>query len=242
MQLRTIKKIFMLPYVNIFVSETKNIVQMKDKIIAALKTTYANLGLSDKAFDGVASMIEKTIEKEEDIAAAIATPEVSALVKAIQGESDALRTKNAQMSKELESLKKQVAEPGDGDDDKNAQLLARIEAMESALKAKEDKLKAKEDKLKLETRLSAIREKLKEGGSENDNILGLVMKDASLTDDETDDAAVERLKGVYDTTYKQFYGDGAVPPTGIKTGNKNEHPDQSLIDALRKSGKLPAEQ
>lgn len=229
----------MLPYVNIFVSETKNIVQMKNKIIAALKTTYANLGLSDKAFDGVASMIEKTIEKEEDIAAAIATPEVSALVKAIQGESDALRTKNAQMSKELESLKKQVAEPkpepGDGGDDKNAQLLARIEAMESALKAKEDKLK-------LETRLSAIREKLKKGGSENDNILGLVMKDASLTDDETDDAAVERLKGVYDTTYKQFYGDGAVPPTGNKTGNKNEHPDQSLIDALRKSGKLPAEQ
>ena len=45
----------MLPYVNIFVSKTKNIVQMKDKIIAALKTTYANLGLSDKAFDGVAS-------------------------------------------------------------------------------------------------------------------------------------------------------------------------------------------
>lgn len=229
----------MLPYVNIFVSETKNIVQMKNKIIAALKTTYANLGLSDKAFDGVASMIEKTIEKEEDIAAAIATPEVSALVKAIQGESDALRTKNAQMSKELESLKKQVAEPkpefGDDGDDKNAQLLARIEAMESALKAKEDKLK-------LETRLSAIREKLKEGGSENDNILGLVMKDASLKDDETDDAAVERLKGVYDATYKQFYGDGAVPPTGNKTGNKNEHPDQSLIDALRKSGKLPAEQ
>lgn len=239
MQLRTIIKIFMLPYVNIFVSKTKNIVQMKDKIIAALKTTYANQGLSDKAFDGVASMIEKTIEKEEDIAAAIATPEVSALVKAIQGESDALRTKNAQMSKELESLKKQVAEPkpkpGDGGEDKNAQLLARIEAMESALKAKEDKLK-------LETRLSAIREKLKEGGSENDNILGLVMKDASLTDDETDDAAVERLKGVYDTTYKQFYGDGAIPPTGNKTGNKNEHPDQSLIDALRKSGKLPAEQ
>lgn len=239
MQLRTIKKIFMLPYVNIFVSETKNIVQMKDKIIDALKTTYANLGLSDKAFDGVASMIEKTIEKEEDIAAAIAKPEVFSLVKAIQGESDALRTKNAQISKELESLKKQVDEPkpkpGDDDDDKNAQLLARIEAMESALKAKEDKLK-------LETRLSAIREKLKEGGSENDNILGLVMKDASLTDDETDDAAVERLKGVYDTTYKQFYGDGAVPPTGNKTGNKNEHPDQSLIDALRKSGKLPAEQ
>lgn len=229
----------MLPYVNIFVSEMKNIVQMKDKIIAALKTTYANLGLSDKAFDGVASMIEKTIEKEEDIAAAIAKPEVSALVKAIQGESDALRTKNAQMSKELESLKKQVADPkpdpDNGGDDKNAQLLARIEAMESAMKAKEGKLK-------LEIRLSAIREKLKEGGSENDNILGLVMKDASLTDDETDDAAVERLKGVYDTTYKQFYGDGAVPPTGNKTGNKNEHPDQSLIDALRKSGKLPAEQ
>ncbi len=213
---------------------------MKDKIIAALKTTYANLGLSEKAFGGVASILEKTVTKEEDIAGAIAAPEVLTLIKAIQGESDSLRTRNAQISKELEDLKtKQEGNKLEGEkkeeDDVNAKLLARIEAMENAIK--ERKAKAK-----LEARLSEIRSRLKEGGSENENILGLVMKDASIEDDETDDKAVERLKAVYDTTYKQFYGDGSIPPMGGSGARGDSHPDQSIIDALRKNGKLPAAQ
>ena len=84
---------------------------MRDKIIAALKTTYANLGLSDKAFGGVASILEKTVTDEEGIAAAVAAPEISLLMKAIQGETDSLRNKNVQIAKELEELKKQTPEP-----------------------------------------------------------------------------------------------------------------------------------
>lgn len=212
---------------------------MKDKIIAALKTTYANLGLSDKAFGGVASILEKTVTKEEDITAAVAAPEISALVKAIQGETDSLRNKNTQISKELDDLKKQISnnEP-DGnpapDDDKYAKLIARIDAME-----KEQKEKASQEKLS--ARIAQIKEKLVSGGSKNENILGLVLGDAKLTEEETDDAAVERLKKSYDETYKRFYGDGPMPPAGGGTGAEGDNPDKALIDALVKSGKLPNE-
>lgn len=222
----------MYSYSDIFVSETKSIVQMKDKIIAALKTTYANLGLSDKAFGGVASILEKTVTKEEDIAAAVAAPEISVLVKAIQGETDSLRNKNTQISRELDDLKKQISE--DKPDDKYTKLIARIEAME-----KEQKEKASQEKLS--ARIAQIKEKLVSGGSKNENILGLVLGDAKLTEEETDDAAVERLKKSYDETYKRFYGNGPIPPTGSSGGAGGDNPDKSLIEALRRNGSLPSE-
>lgn len=222
----------MYSYSDIFVSETKSIVQMKDKIIAALKTTYANLGLSDKAFGGVASILEKTVTKEEDIAAAVAAPEISVLVKAIQGETDSLRNKNTQISRELDDLKKQISE--DKPDDKYTKLIARIEAME-----KEQKEKASQEKLS--ARIAQIKEKLVSGCSKNENILGLVLGDAKLTEEETDDAAVERLKKSYDETYKRFYGNGPIPPTGSSGGAGGDNPDKSLIEALRRNGSLPSE-
>ena len=209
---------------------------MRDKIIAALKTTYANLGLSDKAFGGVASILEKTVTDEEGIAAAVAAPEISLLVKAIQGETDSLRNKNVQIAKELEELKKQTPEPPKPEDepDANTKLAARITALENTL-LENDK------KAKREARLASIKEKLVSGGSKNENILGLVLKDAALDDNETDETAVERLKKTYDSTYRQFFGNGPIPPAGGggEAGDKN--PDKSLIDTLRKNGSLPGE-
>lgn len=208
---------------------------MRDKIIAALKTTYANLGLSDKAFGGVASILEKTVTNEEGIAAAVAAPEIALLVKAIQGETDSLRSKNVQIAKELEELKKQTPEPTEPKDpDVNTKLAERITALENTL-LENDK------KAKREARLASIKEKLVSGGSKNENILGLVLKDAALDDNETDETAVERLKKTYDSTYRQFYGDGPIPPAGGGGGAGDKNPDKSLIDTLRKNGSLPGE-
>ena len=69
---------------------------MKDKILNALRTEYANLGLGEKAFDGVASFLEKTVTEEDKIAEAVKEESVRNLLKSIQGESDSLRNKAAQ--------------------------------------------------------------------------------------------------------------------------------------------------
>lgn len=40
---------------------------MKEKILAALKTNYAKLGFSQKALDGVAAFLEKTVNDDSQI-------------------------------------------------------------------------------------------------------------------------------------------------------------------------------
>ena len=53
---------------------------MKQEIIDALKTKYKSFGLSNEAYDRIASALEKTVTKEEEIADAIAKVETMNLI------------------------------------------------------------------------------------------------------------------------------------------------------------------
>ncbi|MDP3453211.1 MAG: hypothetical protein Q8R90_09675, partial [Bacteroidales bacterium] len=86
---------------------------MKLKILQALKTRYANLGFGDKAFDGVADYLSKTVTKDEDVETAITG--VESVLKAFQGDVDKVRTELAQKKTELEELKKKNPEPPKSD-------------------------------------------------------------------------------------------------------------------------------
>ncbi len=76
---------------------------MKTKILEALKTKYKTLGFSDKAFDGVAEYLLKSVTKDEEVDATVAGAE--SLLKAFQGDldkrvTDAIATAKAQWEKE----------------------------------------------------------------------------------------------------------------------------------------------
>ena len=79
---------------------------MKTKILQQLKQRYSNLGVSDKAFDGVAEFLSKTITEEERIAESVAGAE--AFLKAYQSDVDKERTSASTLRKELEALKKET--------------------------------------------------------------------------------------------------------------------------------------
>jgi hypothetical protein len=91
---------------------------MKEKIVSALKTKYKTFGFSDKAFDGVADYLSKTITEEKDIETAIGG--VENLLKAFQGESDRLRTENAELKKKAaeKETKPAVTDEGKSEEDK----------------------------------------------------------------------------------------------------------------------------
>ena len=78
---------------------------MKTKILQQLKQRYSNLGVSDKAFDGVAEFLSKTITEEERIAESVAGAE--SFLKAYQSDVDKERTSASALRKELEALKKE---------------------------------------------------------------------------------------------------------------------------------------
>ena len=114
---------------------------MKTKILQQLKQRYSNLGVSEKAFDGVADFLSKTITEEERIAESVAGAE--AFLKAYQSDVDKERTSASALRKELEALKKETqpkpTDPKPSDNQGNEPterekaLLERMDALQSQL-------------------------------------------------------------------------------------------------------------
>lgn len=80
---------------------------MKTKILQELKQRYSNLGVSEKAFDGVADFLSKTITEEERIPEVVGNAE--SFLKAYQSDVDKERTSVSKLRKELEDYKKEQA-------------------------------------------------------------------------------------------------------------------------------------
>lgn len=114
---------------------------MKTKILQQLKQRYSNLGVSEKAFDGVADFLSKTITEEERIAESVAGAE--SFLKAYQSDVDKERTSASALRKELEALKKEIqpkpTDPKPNDNQGNEPterekaLLERMDALQSQL-------------------------------------------------------------------------------------------------------------
>ena len=140
---------------------------MKEKILSALKTKYANLGFGDKAFDGVAEFLSKTITKEEEVETGIAGVEM--LLKAFQGDIDKVRTELSTKTKELEDLKKKSPEPPNPEppkpaDDEPAWFKAWKEEQTKKLEALEKENQVFKAEKAKETRAAQIAAKVKELG------------------------------------------------------------------------------
>ena len=63
---------------------------MKEQILTALKTKYANLGLSDQVLNSVSELLATSVTEESAIEGAVSG--VESLLKAVQGDNDRIRT------------------------------------------------------------------------------------------------------------------------------------------------------
>lgn len=86
---------------------------MKEKVLASLKTRYSNLGFGEKAFDGVADFLSKTITEESQIEEQVGG--VETLLKAFQGDVDKVRGEKSTLQKQLDELKASSEKPKDED-------------------------------------------------------------------------------------------------------------------------------
>lgn len=213
---------------------------MKQKILDALKTRYSNLGLGDKALDGVASFLEKTVTDEAGIDTVVAGDNVSAMLKAMQSSFDSLRGRNTELQRQLDELNRKpnpqpapVVEPKPAEPDEIAQLKERLAKMEESYgRAMAEKRNA--------GIVSDLRKKLKDGGSDNDAVLDLVLDRLTISESDTADSLADRSREAYDAAYKKFYGNGVVPPTGTKQvdGYKTGMFDGEVA-RLMAEGKIP---
>lgn len=213
---------------------------MKQKILDALKTRYSNLGLGDKALDGVASFLEKTVTDEASIDTVVAGDNVSAMLKAMQSSFDSLRGRNTELQRQLDELGRKpnpqtspAPEPKPAESDEMAQLKARLAKME------ENYGKAMTEKRNAGI-VSDLRRKLKDGGSDNDAVLDLVLDRLTIGESDTADSLADKSREAYDAAYKKFYGNGVVPPAGAKQaeGYKTGMFDGEVA-RLMAEGKIP---
>lgn len=215
---------------------------MRKKIAEALRNRYANLGLTEKAFDGVAGMLEKTVTEESQIQTAIEADEVSALLKSIQGESDALRTAKAQAQRELEDYKKSHPETkkpeegksGDEGEDGNTELLKQLKSIQ-------DRLDERDRREKSAQILSEVDRLMKEKGAVNDFIRRMTLRDMKAGEGDTAETLAEKYKADYDRNFKEAYGNGPTPPAGVggAAGEFRKGDYAPYAEALRKEGLIP---
>jgi hypothetical protein len=185
---------------------------MKEKIMNALKTEYAKMGLGDKAFDGVASFLVKTITKDEEIDGVIKSEDTKNLLKAFQGESDSLRNRNAQLEKDFNAYKQSHpdADPNKKDpkqDDGNKEILDKLDALTKRLNERD----AQDRKA---ATIAFVKAFAKESGCTDEKVLKLTEKLFSVKENESDEDAAKRFKYEYDANVKEFFGDGITPFKG----------------------------
>lgn len=191
---------------------------MKTKILNALKTEYAKMGLGDKAFDGVATFLEKTITKEEEIDGVIKAEDTKALLKAFQGESDALRNRNAQLIKDFDAYKAAHPEDGGGgggtEDPEIAKLKADLKKQSEELETLKTSYADQIKQGKYNALRDAVKGKANELKVSNVPIWNDVIAGVEVTDETTEDALLDSVKTAYEAKLKSYIGDGAAPYRG----------------------------
>lgn len=203
---------------------------MKGKILVALKTKYKTFGFGDKAFDGVADYLSKTVTEESQIETAISG--VEGLLKAFQGDIDTVRNEKSGLQKQLDELKTKIEnlnpnpKPEEKKDDVPAWAQALIDSNKSLLTEvstlKQEKLQA--------TRQEQIMAKAKEYGIPKN-----YAKRCAIKDDEDLDVYFKDLK-------QEFANDGfegVTPPESAET--KIEKENESIASMINEGTKTIVE-
>lgn len=221
---------------------------MKKKILDALKTKYANLGVSDSVLDRVAENLAKTVTEEDGIEAAVSSAEIVSLLKAIQGEGDRLRSEKASLAKEIEELRKQSgkADPpadsgDDGDKTKEDPLLKAINALTEKVSGLEARYQ-KEDKERRQSGMMASLKEMLKGDKykcDNEAVLNLTLKGYEFSDKDTVEGVAEVKSKEYKSNYESLYGAGYVPNMGGWADRGQSFDAKAEVARLQAEGKLP---
>lgn len=196
---------------------------MKEKILNALRTKFKNLGLSEKAFDGVAEFYLKTITDESKIEEGIEGSEP--LLKAIQAEADRARTGSQSKQTELEAkiseleakLSKPVEpKPSGVEPTDNAELDALKKRIDDLDKAKQSADKASREK----ALVSSAKELMIKSGVSNE-LCDDMLSDLQISDEDT--AETLSQKGVEKFNYlkTKFTPQAGQPMIPEGTGGDN---------------------
>lgn len=199
---------------------------MKEKILVALKTKYKTFGFGDKAFDGVADYLSKTVTEESQIETAISG--VEGLLKSFQGDIDTVRNAKSGLQKELDELKKKVENADkDKDKDKDKDVPAWAQALIDSNKTLSEKLTAYEAEKAQAQRNSQISAVAKKYG-----IPEFMLKDRNIPENTDLDTYFKDMKQDMSNSGFQF---AKAPETAEQKQEKESNEIAKMINDGTKS-------
>lgn len=203
---------------------------MKEKILAALKTKYTNLGFGEKAFTGVAEYLAATVTDENQIETVIAG--VEPLLKSFQGDidkrvNDAVAKTKAELEKKPDTAAEAAAKAA-------AEAAAKAADIPQWAKDMQAKLEAYEKKESQAAISQRLRDKLKEKG-----VTESFLKRISLTvENESDiDKLATEIEADFVATKQELINKGLVSETPKRASEADE---KAEIDSYLKE-KFPEE-
>ena len=219
---------------------------MKEKIRSSVKTAYSKFGLKAESIEKIVNIVEArltalgTQEAEMDSALATEILAFEPFVGIIQSEVDSRKVNPPAPAPTPSPAPTPNPEPTPApivpDEPEWAKKIReKFEAQE--LKESEAQKKATND-----TKIANAKKLLETAGAVNKKVLDVALSKIQITDEMTDEQISATVLPLYNTEYKEFYGDGQMPATAA--GNvtpevKKELRDNSnkLVDkALEKAG------
>ena len=195
------------------------LISMKEKILVALKTKYKTFGFGDKAFDGVADYLSKTVTEDGQIETAIGG--VEGLLKAFQGDIDSVRNEKSGLQKQLDELKKQIEKPKEEEKPKE-DVPAWAQALIDANKNLSEKLTSYEQERAQAQRNAQIASVAKKYG-----IPDFMLKDRTIPENTDLDAY---FKDVKQELTNAGFQENKAPETSEQRIAKENHDIAAMIN------------
>jgi len=205
----------------------------KDQVNLALGTKYASFGLSKEAVDRIASQVEKTVTKEEEIESAIATFDTMNLIaQEVQKMRDRELRTRSDLQKSFDAYKQ--SHPDTAMQTEQQEDPEKEPEWAKKLRERFERQDAEDKRREL---ISSVTSALKAAGCTNDEILNLTLRGFEMKENETESAAVERVKADYESSIKKIFGNGPIPNLGngsMKDDEKTFH--NALKDFAKSKG------
>lgn len=210
---------------------------MKKKIFDALKTEYASLGLSDNTLNRIASVLEGSVEKEEDIVTAVKGDTAKLLATSIQGEIDGLKRAKEAAESALADYKAKHPEEngGGGTNPELEQLKTELANQKTAFETLQADYNSQIKQGKYNALRDAVRSKANELKVSNIPIWNDVVAGVAVDDNTTAETLLDSVKSAYETKLKAYIGEGAAPYRGDGT------PKPAEVSAEDKAAKAKAD-
>lgn len=211
---------------------------MKEKISLKLKELVGKnnlLNLSERTIVSYANAVSGTVTEETELTDDFFNRHLE-ILKSMNGQI------YADTNFKVEEFKKNYKlETGDQTSTSTSQANAEEPQWAKELREKyssiESKLTAKEKAEMLQGNLNKAKSILKAGGATNDKILNIALKLMDFDDQMTPEQIAEKGKAVYDSTYKDLYGEGAAPASSSSSSTEKPISQEDRAKAIEENQK-----